>query len=115
MTLTLESAAAAASSLCTGCIPQTLPTSDAFPLLPFAEDGSFNIPPSRLIYDFVPCKINNTDACKGDACRLGGTSIEGRVLLHDSIFFLDIDQELRLDRFISLAWQSTSYVFLVTR
>lgn len=34
--------AAAASSLSAGCIPQTLPISDAFPLTPFAEDGSSN-------------------------------------------------------------------------
>jgi hypothetical protein len=42
MILTLESAAAAASSLFAGCIPQTLPTSDAIAHPFVAEDGSLD-------------------------------------------------------------------------
>jgi len=71
--------------------PSTLLISDAIPP-PLGRGRILQHPPSRLIYDFVPCKINNTDASKvGEACQLGGTSIEGRISTHDSRVFLDID------------------------
>lgn len=65
MLLTLETAATA-FSLSAGCILKTLPTPDAISPPPLFRRGQIlQHPPSRLIYDFVPCKIKNTDACKG--------------------------------------------------